>query len=99
MKFHSFQIFHGQLLVVLLETGSIEATQLQSRRPHEVTVPNFPWHYHQHKKNLCGRRFMEWISMSEQLHTSLTSPSIMASIGWSDEKHMSVESGAEETCS
>ncbi len=30
---------------------------------------------------------MEWVSMSEKLHASLTSPSTMPSVRWSDVKH------------
>ncbi len=30
---------------------------------------------------------MEWVSMAELLHASLTSPSTIPSVGWSDVKH------------
>ncbi|CAI9555327.1 unnamed protein product [Staurois parvus] len=33
------------------------------------------------------REFMEWVSMAEQLHPSLTSPSAMQSVGYSGVKH------------
>ena len=31
---------------------------------------------------------MEWVSMAEQLHASLASPSPMPSVGWSGVKHI-----------
>jgi len=31
--------------------------------------------------------FMEWVSMTEQLHPSLTSPSALQSVGYSGVKH------------
>ncbi|CAI9542102.1 unnamed protein product [Staurois parvus] len=35
----------------------------------------------------CVESFMEWVSMAEQLHLSLTSPSAMQSVGCSCVKH------------
>ncbi len=37
-------------------------------------------------QKLYSRSFMEWLSMAEQLHASLTSHSTMASIKWSGQK-------------
>ena len=38
-------------------------------------------------QKLCTGSFMAWVSMAEQLHASLTSPSTMLSIRWSGVKH------------
>src|SRR4029434_3931054 len=38
-------------------------------------------------QKLSGGSFMEWVSMAEQLHASLPSPSPMPSVGWSGVKH------------
>ncbi|CAI9558849.1 unnamed protein product, partial [Staurois parvus] len=35
----------------------------------------------------CVESFMEWVSMAEELHPSLTSPSAMQSVGCSGVKH------------
>lgn len=34
-----------------------------------------------------GGHFMEWVSIAEQLHTSLTSPNTMPIVEWNDVKH------------
>ena len=51
-------------------------------------------------QKLCGGSFMEWVSMADQLHASLTSTSPMPSVGCSGVKHTdTVDCGAVETCS
>lgn len=41
---------------------------------------------------------MEWVSMAEQLHASLTSQFTMSRIRRSSVKHATMDSGAVETC-
>ncbi|CAI9579852.1 unnamed protein product, partial [Staurois parvus] len=42
-------------------------------------------------QTLCGiQSFMEWVSIAEQLHLSLTSPSAIQSIGSSGVKHATI---------
>ena len=48
-------------------------------------VPNCLWKQRQHKELFVGR-FMKWVFMGEQPHTSLRSPCAMPSGGWSGVK-------------
>ncbi|CAI9568866.1 unnamed protein product [Staurois parvus] len=54
------------------------------RRSHQLSTESITKDLH----TWCGlqKSFMEWVSMAEQLHPSLTSPTAMQSVGCSGVK-------------
>jgi hypothetical protein len=67
----------------------MEHTAMQYQLQHSLPSYKLPLEATS-AQELFVSSFMKWVSMAEQLHTSLSSPWAMPSVGWSDESRFAI---------